>query len=410
MEQERERRECFTEVSYDEWDGRHYGAITIPVYQASLFAFEKYADFEQAGQDLLHHHVYSRGNNPTVEYLEQKLAALEGGEAARCFASGMAAITATILSLVESGDHIVCVDQVYGPTRQFLGTYMTRFGLATTFVDGASLEAVRAAVQPNTRLIYLESPTTMLFELQNLTAVTALAREAGIITMIDNTWASPCYQQPIALGVDLVVHSLTKYVSGHSDCIGGVVIGSQERIDKLSNGEFMTLGGIMAPQIAALMTRGLRTLPLRMQRHAISGLKVAEHVERLDFVTRVNHPGLPSHPQHALALKQMNGFGSLFSFESAEPLEKLRRFADHLKYFKIGVSWGGFESLITVNRLVGNGGSVVGERQIVRLYIGQEDPGELIADIDQAWRAATLQDQAAAAAEVAAAGGATENS
>lgn len=374
----------FTTVAHDSYDNRHHGAINIPIYQNSLFAFDRYEEFDHAMENVLDHHVYSRGNNPTVHYLEQKIAELEEGEAAKCFASGMAAITAAILSFVQHGDHIVCVHQVYGPTREFLESYLLRFGIETTFVDGSSMELWREAIRPNTKLMYLESPTTMLFELQDLRACTELAHSIGAATIIDGTWATPCLQKPLAMGVDLVVHSITKYLSGHSDCIGGVVIGSKDLVARLSNTEYMLFGGIMTPQTAALVTRGLRTLPLRMQRHESSGLIVAQHIAKQPYVCKVNHPGLRSHPQHELALRQMSGFGSLFSFESLEPVEKLKEWASRLRYFKIGVSWGGFESLVTVNRVGPD--RTDDTRHVVRLYIGMENPEDLIKDIDETWQ------------------------
>ncbi|MBP3962021.1 trans-sulfuration enzyme family protein [Paenibacillus lignilyticus] len=377
------REKQFTQVSYDQLDSRHHGAIHMPIYQNSLFAFETYEEFDNAFQALLDNHIYSRGNNPTVTYLEQKLAELEGADKAKCFASGMAAISSAILSSVQQGDHVICVDQAYGPTREFLGSYMVKFGVETTFVDGTSIDSFRAAVRPNTKLLYLESPTSGLFELQNLRECAAYAKLIGALTIIDNTWASPCFQNPLDLGVDLVVHSITKYISGHSDCVGGVILGSNELIDKVGYAEYMLLGGLMTPQTAALVSKGLRTLPLRMQRHEESGLLLAEYMSRKAYVNRVNHPGLSSHPQYELGKSQMKGYSSLFSFVTDEPLAKMRAWATKLQYFKIAVSWGGFESLVTVNPLPP--GSDGQSATVVRLYVGMEDPKDLMADIDLAW-------------------------
>ncbi|MCD9022029.1 trans-sulfuration enzyme family protein [Cohnella silvisoli] len=379
------REEQFTKAAYDPRDARHHGAIHVPIYQNSLFAFDRHDQFDDAMKELLNHHVYSRGNNPTVQYLEQKLADMEEAESAKCFASGMAAISSAILSVVGQGDHIVCVHQAYGPTREFLSSYLSRFGVETTFIDGSSIEQWRGAARPNTKLFYLESPTTSFFELQNLRLCAELARSLGVKTIIDNTWATPCFQNPLTLGIDLVVHSITKYIGGHSDCIGGVVLGSKELIDRIGYMEYMLLGGIMTPQTAAIVSKGLRTLPLRMQRHEESGLQVAEYIGKQSFVNRVNHPGLPSHPQYELGLSQMSGFSSLFSFISTEPIAKLKEWANRLKYFKIGVSWGGFESLVTVNR-VGNEEAGEQPSSVVRLYVGMESPKDLIADMDQAWK------------------------
>lgn len=379
-----DREQQYTQVSYDPIDTHHFGAINTPIYQTSLFAFETYEAFEQSMKDLQNNHVYSRGNNPTVSYLENKLAELEGGEQAKCFASGMAAISSAILSVVSSGDHVVCVNQVYGPTREFLSDYLRRFDVETTFIDGSSIANWENAVQPNTKLFYLESPTSLVFELQDLQACTTLARKSGAVTIIDNTWATPFYQKPLEIGVDLVVHSISKYLGGHSDLVGGVVIGARKWMERIANVEYMLLGGLMTPQTAALVSRGLRTLPLRLERHEASALLVAEHLQGLPIATRVNHPGLPGYAQYDLAIRQMSGTSGLFSFESDKPIEQLKQWASELRYFKIGVSWGGFESLVTVNRVQYEGEESA--RHIVRLHIGLEDPQELIRDIDEACR------------------------
>ncbi|SFE59486.1 cystathionine beta-lyase [Paenibacillus catalpae] len=378
----------FTSVAETPFDERHYGAINPPIYQNSLFAFKTHQEFDLAMKDTMKNHVYSRGNNPTVEYLEKKIAMLESGDVSKCFASGMAAISSTIMSVVNHGDHVVCVSQAYGPTREFLSEFLFRFGVSTTFVDGKSMEELKSATRINTKLLYLESPTSLLFELQDLSACAALAKSIGAVTIIDNTWATPCHQKPLTLGIDLVVHSITKYFSGHSDCMGGVVVGSDKLVSKIIFKEYMLLGGIMTPQVATTVTRGLRTLPLRMERHEKSALIVAEHLTKQAYVTRVNHPGLNQHPQHELALRQMTGFSSLFSFDSDEPIEKLKQFASSLNYFRIGVSWGGYESLISVNQIdLQQTGQY---RNVVRIYVGLEDPADLIDDIDNAWRQVSL--------------------
>ncbi|MBB6729472.1 trans-sulfuration enzyme family protein [Cohnella zeiphila] len=388
-----DREKLYTSAAHDPFDGRHHGSIHIPVYQTSLFSFEKYDEFLQANQDLQHRHVYSRGNNPTVRYLEDKLAELEGAEMSKCFASGMAAISAAILSVVRAGDHVVCVDQAYGPTKQFLRDYVSRFGVTTTFLDGRSTEEIAAALRPNTKLLYLESPTTMLFQLQDLEACARLARSRGIVTVIDGTWATPVFQQPIRLGIDLVVHSITKYISGQSDSLGGVVSGSKELVGRIADMEYMLLGGVMTPFTAAQVERGLRTLPLRLERHEGSGLAVAEHLSRQPYVLRINHPGLPSHPQHELAKRQMTGSSGLFSFESGESVETMRAWADRLRYFRIGVSWGGFESLVTAGPAP-NGYAVPGARSLVRLHVGLESADDLVRDLDRAWAEAAAEAEA----------------
>jgi cystathionine beta-lyase/cystathionine gamma-synthase len=372
-----------TAVAHDPHDERHEGAVTKPIYQNSLFTFRSYDDFLSAMQNETDRSVYSRGTNPTVRELERRLARIERGEEARCFASGMAAISSAILSVVRSGDHIVCVNEAYGPAKEFMGSYLKKYGIDTTFVEGSSLEQIESAIRDNTTLLYLESPTSMLFQVQDLRAAAQLARSKGIATIIDNTWATPCYQNPLEFGFDLVVHSLTKYVSGHSDALGGAVIGSRERMKALVKNEYMLLGGIMTPATASLMMRGLRTLPLRMEKLHGQGLEVARWLEAHALVSRVNHPGLPSHPQHELAMRQMKGCGSLFSFETELPLDVMRRWAEQLKYFRIGVSWGGYESLVTVNPKSSYRPGA--QETLVRLYVGLENHGELIADLEQAF-------------------------
>ena len=379
-------RQLHTKVSHDTVDTRHLGAVNMPLYQNSLFAFENHASFDAAMKDVLAATVYSRGNNPTVQYLESKIADLENGAQARCFASGMAAISGTLHALLRSGDHVICVDQAYGPTREFLAEMTERYQVQVTYVGGTEVCEFEQALRPNTRIIYLESPTSGYFQLQDLEEIAKLAKRAGAITVVDSSWATPCFQNPLELGIDLVVHSMTKYFSGHSDCLGGVVVGSSSLVNQIANKGYMLLGGVMTAHTASLMTRGIRTLPLRMERHQSSGLRIAEHILKHPKVNRVNHPGLSSHPQHELAKKQMRGYSSLFSFESQLPVEVMKRWADSLEYFRIGVSWGGYESLVTVGATPPSRNPDGTNPSSVRLFIGMEDPEVLIEDIDRAWR------------------------
>lgn len=386
MERKEMDNQLHTKVSHDQVDKQHYGAVTIPIYQNSLFTFENHETFDQAMQDVLAANVYSRGNNPTVKYLESKIAELEGGEQSRCFASGMAAIAGTLHALLRSGDHVICVDQAYGPTREFLNEMSERYQVEVTYVDGSLLSDFEDAVQPNTKIIYVESPTSGLFQLQDLEGIAELAKKTGIITMIDGSWATPCFQRPLTMGIDLVLHSMTKFFSGHSDCLGGVVTGSAALISKIENKGYMLLGGIMTAHTASLMIRGLRTLPLRMERHQKSGMIIAEYLEKHPMVNRVNHPGLRSHPQHELAQKQLDGYSSLFSFESKLPVAVMKQWADALQYFRIAVSWGGYESLVTVNTTPERRNPDGTNPSVARLYIGMEDPYTLIDDMERAWK------------------------
>ncbi|MCQ6557757.1 trans-sulfuration enzyme family protein [Paenibacillus mendelii] len=371
-----------TLIVHDVHDERHHGAVTFPIYQNSLFTFPGMDEYERASADHLNRHLYTRGNNPTVNELEKKLAMLEGAEKARCFASGMAAISAAILSAVRSGDHILCVDQAYGPARAFMGTYLNKFQIETSFVDGTSLDAVRAAIRPNTTLLYLESPSSLFFQLQDISACAGIAHEAGALVLIDNTWSTPMYQNPLALGADLVIHSITKYISGHSDALGGFIAGKADLMDRIFQNEFSLIGGIMTAQSAALVMRGLRTLPVRMKQHQASGLLIAQYLEGLPFIRRVLHPGLLSHPQHELSQRQMSGFSSLLSFETDISLERMKAWAGHLTLFRIGVSWGGYESLALVHAASSQEGG-----SYVRLYIGLEEPEDIRADLQAAFDA-----------------------
>lgn len=368
-----------TLLVHDLHDDRHQGAVTHPIYQNSLFTFSTIEDYEKAREHLVDSYLYTRGNNPTVKVLEVRIAALEQGEQARCFASGMAAISSAILSIVQHGDHIICVDQAYGPTREFLSEYLKKFNIHTSFVNGRSIEEIKNAAQPNTKLIYLESPTSLLFELQDIHSCVSFAKAIGAKTIIDNSWATPIFQKPLVMGVDLVVHSLTKYISGHSDVVAGAVVGSKELITNINKNEHLLLGGIISPQNASLILRGMRTLAIRMEQHQKSAFEIANFLELQPFITRVNFPGLPSNPFHSLAKKQMSGFGSLLSFETDLPYETVIEMVNRLQLFRIGVSWGGYESLVTLHRKNEN-------TPVVRLYIGLENPEDIKEDLSAAFQ------------------------
>jgi cystathionine beta-lyase/cystathionine gamma-synthase len=363
----------YTLVAHDEHDERHQGAVVFPIYQNSLFTYAR-------SDDPGHGYKYSRMGNPTVVELEKRLAALENGESAQCFASGMAAISAAILSRVSAGDHVICVSQVYFGTREFMDHFLSRYQVEISYVDGTSIERIREAVRENTKVLYLESPTSYYFQLQDLQACVALAGEFGMATILDNTWASPCRQHALNAGIDLVVHSLTKYVSGHSDVLGGAVIGKSSWIERLSRVDHQLLGGIMTPHTASLMMRGLRTLPLRMERLGESALKVARYLNSLPRIRNVNFPGLPEHPQHELAKRQMTGWGSLLSIELSASLEQAKQWVDQLTLFRIGLSFGGYESLVLV---VGAAADSEEKRPLtlIRFNIGLEDPADLIRDL-----------------------------
>lgn len=355
------------------------GAIAPPIYQTSLFAFPSYEAMAARFRGETSQPLYSRGDNPTVQELEEKLAGLEGGEAARAFASGMGAVSAAVLSIVQSGDRIVCVRHCYPDTYRLFQQLLPRLGVRADYVDGKDLDAIGAAL-PGARLLYLESPTTLLFETQDVPAIAALARAQGVVTMIDNSWATPLNQQPLRHGVDLVVHSASKYISGHSDTVAGAVVCSAAWMQRIMELSYPFLGAKLAPFEAWLLLRGLRTLPLRMSRHAASARVLADRLRDESRVRNVFQPD----PRQSTTLSDVSG---LFSIQFEEDVD-VAAFCNALRLFRLGVSWGGYESLAmpagiacqqsgSVNSLIDFGVP----KQLVRLSIGLEDSDDLWQDL-----------------------------
>ncbi len=359
---------------------RFLGAVSPPLFQASLFAFESIEDWgDNPGA-----YRYTRVGNPTTEILERKLALLERGECARMFGSGMGAITAAIMSCTRAGDHVVAVDGCYA--RALLDGILARFGVATTYVNGTDTSAFDAATRPNTTLYYIESPLTVVFDLQDIAAVCSIARSHGVTTLIDNSHCTPYYQNPIEMGVDIVVHSASKYLGGHSDLIGGALITSEARLREALSHESTLLGAVMDPFVSWLILRGMRTLAVRLERHQRNATAVASWLEQHPAVERVIYTGLPSHPQYGLAKRQQRGSTGLLTFIPKESRDdKVRAFANRLELFRLAVSWGGYESLAAPipRPLEGKSGHSTWR---VRLHVGLEDPEDLIADLDQALR------------------------
>lgn len=365
----------------------HYaGAVTPPIFQTSLFVHESVADFKSKHENELERpkgYVYSRVGNPNLNMVEAKVAALEKTEECRIFCSGMAAISAAILSVIESGAHIVCVDTAYGPTQMFLRDYLPKFNVETTFVEGLSVEEVLDAVQDNTKLIYLESPGSILFRIQDFRRICEFAKSRGIKTITDNSYSSPIFQQPATMGVDLVVHSATKYLVGHSDVVAGVVAGTKADLNHIMKFEGQLLGGLLPPFPAWLMLRGMRTLKIRMMEAQRMGNVMAKWLKSRPEVETLYHAGDPDHPQLGLIEQQMQGSTSLISFMPKIQNEKaIHAFLDALKVFQLGVSWGGYESLavgLEMKTL-----SWESPRWIIRLYCGLENEADLQADLEQA--------------------------
>ena len=364
-----------------------FDAVVPPIVQSGNFTYPTVAAMRATVQQEMERPLYSRGFNPTVAMLRAKLAALEGTEDALVLGSGSAAVAAAVMSFVKAGDHIVCVEKPYSWTKKLLVELLDRFNVEHTFVDGTDAENYRRAIRPNTTFFITESPNSLTFALQDLRAIAAIARAHGITTLCDNSYSSPLFQRPADLGMDLVVHSATKYLNGHSDVVAGVVAGSRKHIRQVMSKEFMTLGAVPSPHDAWLMMRGLRTLELRVNRSADSAEQVAAFLEAHPRIRRVYWPGSASHPQHALAKTQMRRAAGLMSIELDAPDEAaVERFCDALQRFLMAVSWGGYESLQwPVCALKGPNGYYTDlPFTLVRLYIGLEDPAVLVEDLRQA--------------------------
>jgi cystathionine beta-lyase/cystathionine gamma-synthase len=366
----------------------YFNAVAPPIVQSSNFVFNTVDDFRKALGDEYDANLYSRGNNPTINILRKKLAALDGAEDALVFGSGIAAVAIPVISLLQQGDHVVCVENPYSWTIKLFTKLLPRFGVTCNFINGTELQNFEDAIQPNTKLIYLESPNTFSYELQDLVAVAALAKSKGIITMIDNSYCSPLYQQPIKLGIDLVAQSATKYIGGHSDVVAGVVTGSRELLKKIFELEYMNIGASMAPQSAWLLIRGLRTLPLRLQRSFESTKIITAWLQQHPAVDKVIWPFLPGFKQAELAQKQMQGCGGLFSFTLKDPsVQTIEKFCNGLQHILMAVSWGGHESLVipaiaTIKAEDFDAGNI--RHQLIRMYVGLEEPEYLIRDLEQA--------------------------
>ena len=367
---------------------KYFNAVSPPVIQSSNFIFDTVQELKDAISDELNHHIYTRGNNPTVDILRKKVAALESAEDALITSSGAAAIAASVMSQVKAGDHVICVNKPYSWTYKLLSNLLTRFGVEVTYVDATSVEDMKAAIQHNTTVLYLESPNSLTFEISDLRACAALAKEHGIVSIIDNSHCSPIFQRPIEMGIDIVIHSATKYINGHGDVVVGVIASSKEIIQKIFINEYMTLGLNISPHDANLVIRGLRTLELRVKRSDETAHKVVKFLKAHDKIENVTFPLDPDFPQYELAKSQMTGCGGLITIElKADDKPAVMRFVEAIDKFLMAVSWGGYESLmipsITFHDMPGMPDSPI-PWTYVRLYIGLEDADYLIEDLGQA--------------------------
>ncbi|MFC4305979.1 trans-sulfuration enzyme family protein [Cohnella boryungensis] len=367
-------------------DETFHGAVVPPVFINTLFAFDSYEAFQRS-QWQEEAFYYSRIANPTQQIAEKKLAALEKGEAAKLFASGMAAISSTLLHCLSQGDHVICSYPIYNGTYQMLQSYLPKFGITADFVDFRQLEQVRAAIKPNTKMLYCEGFSTFFMDVFDIPAVVEIAKTHNLLTVMDNTCATPATMRPIEWGIDIVIHSASKYLCGHSDVTAGVVISSQERMEGIANSEVVLLGATLAPLEAWLLTRGLKTFGLRMKQHAESARRIAEMLCAHPQVSRVNLPTLKQHEQYALASRQFSDNTGLFSFELHGGPKAVARMMNNLRIFRIGVSWGGFESLIYSPGLGINPEQQTRTKhearleRTIRISVGLEDVEDLMEDL-----------------------------
>lgn len=373
-------------------EGRN-GSVVPPIYQSSLFTFENWDSIDKAFDDPFNNSIYTRGNNPSVSLVEEKIAILCGGERAKLFSSGMGAISSAILHFVKNGEHIISIKNVYGPANNFMNVYLKeKCNIETTFIDGKDIKDFENSIKDNTKLIYLESPSSAVFSLQDIKKVVALAKKNNIKTIIDNTWATPIFQRPLEMGIDLEIHSCSKYIGGHSDVVAGVVVGKEIDIRSIFDREHAFLGAKLSPFEAWLILRSLRTLKIRMLQHQENAIAVANFLDKHPKIKKVLYPGIESFEQYQLAKEQMSGFSGLMGFIiDSNNIDEIKNFFNSLKYFRIGVSWGGHESLIYAPAIsylkempkeqFDNMGISLG---VMRISVGLEEVNDLIDDLKQA--------------------------
>lgn len=367
---------------------KYFNAVAPPIIQTSNFAFNKVSDMRRLFQDEYTGYIYTRGLNPTVDILRKKLAALDEAEDCLVFNSGSSAIYASVMANVKSGDHIVSVNKPYTWAQILFNNILPKFGVTTTYVNGTDAKNFENAIRPNTTIIYLETPNSWYLDLQDLRAIAALARSKGILTICDNSYCSPLYQKPVTMGIDIALQSATKYIGGHSDVVAGVITGTTAMMKKIFETEFCTAGTGISPFNAWLLIRGLRTLPVRLEKITANTLKVLEFLKQHDKVEDIIFPFDEKFPQYELAKKQMNGACGLLSFYlKVKKIEDIVTFCESLKHILMAVSWGGYESLIIP------GCASVSEKdydiakksqRMLRLYVGQEEPEYIIHDLRQA--------------------------
>lgn len=368
----------------------HHGALSVPVYNASVYAFTDAEEGALIHNEFKHGYYYGRLGNPTSEALENTIAELESAESGLAFASGMAAVSAAILPNVRSGDHIVAPESMYSTTTNFLHHLADNLKIETTFVDASDAESYRDAMQPNTKILWIESPSNPLLKITDIRNVVEIARLAGAITIADNTFATPFNQRPVELGVDLVIHSGTKYMGGHSDLTAGLLVGSSERLKHIRSVATKLFGGAIAPQVAWLVLRGIKTLALRMERHNSNAFALANMLADHPAVLKVYYPGLQPHQNHDVAAEQMSGFGGMVSFD-LESVDAGKSFVNSVRLATLATSLGGVETIVQHAVSMTHASIPPEERKragisdgLIRMSVGIEDIDDLKADITQA--------------------------
>src|SRR5208283_2344364 len=374
------------------------GSVNVPIYQTSTFAFKnaRHGASLFAGEE--DGYIYTRIGNPTIRALEEAVAELENGCAGIATSSGMGAVSTVYLALLEAGAHVVSTASVYGPSRTLMEKDFSRFGVESTYVDTSDLEQVRRALRPNTRLVYLETPANPTMQVTDIEQVSAIAHAHGCLVVVDNTFASPYLQRPLELGADVVLHSVTKFINGHSDVLGGIIVAREMDVYKRLRKTMVNSGCNMDPHQAFLVLRGLKTLGIRVERAQRSAMEIARWLERRPEVSAVRYIGLESHPQHELAKRQMSGFGSMISFELKGGMRAGRLLMDHVRLATLAVSLGGVETLIEHPASMTHASISPEDRRLagysdglVRYSVGIEDVEDLIADLRQALDAVSIQ-------------------
>lgn len=371
----------------------HYGALSVPVYNASVYAFTDAEEGAAIHNEFKHGYYYGRLGNPTSEALERTIAELEGAEAGLVFASGMAAVSAAILPNIRSGDHIVAPESMYSTTTNLLRHLGENLKIETTFIDAADAENYRDAIQPNTKLLWIETPSNPLLKITDIRKVVEIARSVGALTVADNTFATPFNQRPIELGVDIVIHSGTKYLGGHSDVTAGLLVGRAEQLKHIRSVATKLFGGTISPQVAWLVLRGIKTLALRMERHNSNAFALADMLRKHPGVQRVYYPGLESHENHTVAAAQMSGSGGMVAFD-LDSVEAGKSFVNNVRIATLATSLGGVETIVQHAASMTHASIPAEERKragisdgLIRMSVGIEDIKDLEADLKQALEA-----------------------